>query len=130
MLAVLIALLPVTAFLALLVLFLAAVGLADTEGVHSPDGSVKVHRVDRLGREIRYRLFLAHTHEQARRLIHTSNLVSHPYQGLLAEKLCEWSGLDRVFFANSGAEAMEAALKPDSKPDDPAFKCIMDRTQP
>jgi acetylornithine/N-succinyldiaminopimelate aminotransferase len=49
--------------------------------------------------------------EQAHRLVHTSNLVSHPYQGLLAETLCEWSGLDRVFFANSGAEAIEAALK-------------------
>lgn len=48
---------------------------------------------------------------QAQRLVHTSNLVSHPYQGLLAERLCEWSGLDRVFFANSGAEAIEAALK-------------------
>lgn len=48
---------------------------------------------------------------QAQRLVHTSNLVSHPYQGLLAERLCEWSGLKRVFFANSGAEAIEAALK-------------------
>jgi acetylornithine/succinyldiaminopimelate/putrescine aminotransferase len=49
--------------------------------------------------------------EQARSLVHTSNLVSHPYQGLLAERLCEWSGLDRAFFVNSGAEAVEAALK-------------------
>jgi predicted acylesterase/phospholipase RssA len=48
---------------------LTAVGLADTEGVHSPDGTVKVHRVDRLGREIRYRLLLAHSSEHARRLI-------------------------------------------------------------
>lgn len=49
--------------------------------------------------------------EQARLCIHTSNLVYHPYQGELAERLCTLSGLDRAFFSNSGAEAMEAALK-------------------
>src|SRR5512139_2886411 len=38
---------------------------------------------------------------QSQKLVHTSNLVAHPYQGPLAAKLCEWSGLDRVFFANS-----------------------------
>ncbi|MGH9560357.1 MAG: aspartate aminotransferase family protein, partial [Terracidiphilus sp.] len=32
-------------------------------------------------------------------------------QGPLARKLAEWSGLDRVFFSNSGSEAMEGALK-------------------
>jgi acetylornithine/N-succinyldiaminopimelate aminotransferase len=49
--------------------------------------------------------------EQAQECIHTSNLVYHPYQGELAERLCALSGLDRAFFSNSGTEAMEAALK-------------------
>lgn len=49
--------------------------------------------------------------EQAQQCIHTSNLVYHPYQGELAERLCALSGLDRVFFSNSGAEAMETAFK-------------------
>lgn len=49
--------------------------------------------------------------EQAARLIHTSNLYYHEYQGPLAKKLCEVSGLARCFFSNSGTESMEAALK-------------------
>ncbi|HEY8534841.1 MAG TPA: aspartate aminotransferase family protein [Vicinamibacterales bacterium] len=49
--------------------------------------------------------------EQARTLIHTSNLFFHPYQGPLAQKLAQLSGLDRVFFCNSGTEAVEACLK-------------------
>ncbi len=49
--------------------------------------------------------------EQAQLCIHTSNLVFHCWQGLLAEKLCAISGMDRAFFSNSGTEAMEAALK-------------------
>jgi acetylornithine/N-succinyldiaminopimelate aminotransferase len=49
--------------------------------------------------------------EQARVLVHTSNLFFHPFQGQLAEKLCRLSGLDRVFFCNSGTEAVEACLK-------------------
>jgi acetylornithine aminotransferase/acetylornithine/N-succinyldiaminopimelate aminotransferase len=48
---------------------------------------------------------------QAQRCIHTSNLVSHPQQEQLAERLCKISGLDRAFFCNSGTEAIEAALK-------------------
>jgi len=48
---------------------------------------------------------------QAARCVHTSNLVSHRYQGMLADELCRISGLDRAFFSNSGTEAMEAALK-------------------
>jgi acetylornithine aminotransferase/acetylornithine/N-succinyldiaminopimelate aminotransferase len=43
--------------------------------------------------------------------IHTSNLFHNPYQGPLARKLAEWSGLDRVFFTNSGTEAIDGALK-------------------
>ncbi len=49
--------------------------------------------------------------EQAGRLIHVSNLYYNEYQGQLAERLCQLSGLDRVFFSNSGTEAMEGAIK-------------------
>src|SRR5438477_9135007 len=49
--------------------------------------------------------------EQAARAIHLSNLYYNEYQGRLAEKLCLLSGLERVFFSNSGTEAMEGAIK-------------------
>src|SRR5215471_12446850 len=49
--------------------------------------------------------------EQAGLLIHSSNLYYHQYQGPLAKRLCEMSGLARAFFANSGTEAVEASLK-------------------
>ncbi len=49
--------------------------------------------------------------EQAGRIIHTSNLVNIPEQAALAEKLCALSGMDNVFFCNSGAEANECAIK-------------------
>src|SRR5262249_3625126 len=49
--------------------------------------------------------------EQAGLLLHTSNLYYHEYQGPLAARIARNSGLDRVFFCNSGAEAMEGALK-------------------
>jgi acetylornithine/N-succinyldiaminopimelate aminotransferase len=48
---------------------------------------------------------------EAGRATHISNLFHNAYQGPLAHKLAEWSGLDRVFFTNSGAEAIEGALK-------------------
>jgi len=48
---------------------------------------------------------------EAGRAVHVSNLFHNPYQGPLARKLSEWSGLDRVFFTNSGTEAMDGALK-------------------
>src|SRR3984957_12335363 len=48
---------------------------------------------------------------EAARAIHLSNLFHNAYQGPLARKLAEWSGMDRVFFSNSGAEAIEGALK-------------------
>jgi len=48
---------------------------------------------------------------QAASLVHTSNLYEIPEQERLAERLCRLSGMDRVFFANSGAEANEAAIK-------------------
>ena len=48
---------------------------------------------------------------EAGRAIHVSNLFQNPYQAPLARKLAEWSGLDRVFFSNSGTEAIDGALK-------------------
>ena len=49
--------------------------------------------------------------DQASKLIHTSNIYRIPLQEKLAEKLIEHSGMDKVFFGNSGAEANEAAIK-------------------
>lgn len=49
--------------------------------------------------------------EQAGTLLHTSNLYLIGPQERLATRLCELSGMDNVFFCNSGAEANEAALK-------------------
>lgn len=48
---------------------------------------------------------------QARRLLHTSNLYHIERQQALADALCRVAAMDRVFFSNSGAEANEAALK-------------------
>src|SRR5580692_9976977 len=48
---------------------------------------------------------------QTKRLLHTSNLFFHEHTAELAVRLTEISGLDRVFFCNSGTEAWEAALK-------------------
>jgi predicted acetylornithine/succinylornithine family transaminase len=50
-------------------------------------------------------------HEQMEKLIHSSNLYYHRYQGTLAERLVEMSGLQRAFLANTGTEAVEGALK-------------------
>ena len=49
--------------------------------------------------------------DQAGLLVHTSNLYGIALQEQLADKLSELSGMDRVFFSNSGAEANEAAIK-------------------
>jgi acetylornithine/N-succinyldiaminopimelate aminotransferase len=62
---------------------------------------------------------LGHTHpevtraicEQAATLVHTSNVYQIPLQTQLAEKLAQLSGMEQVFFCNSGAEANEAAIK-------------------
>ena len=62
---------------------------------------------------------LGHTHprivktirRESARAIHFSNLFHNEFQGPLAQKLAQWSGLDRVFFANSGTEAIDGALK-------------------
>jgi acetylornithine aminotransferase/acetylornithine/N-succinyldiaminopimelate aminotransferase len=49
--------------------------------------------------------------EQSRKLIHTSNLYYHEGGAELALMLTERTGLDRAFFANTGTEAWECALK-------------------
>jgi len=49
--------------------------------------------------------------EQAAALVHCSNLYNIPAQQELATMLCGISGMDKVFFGNSGAEANEAAIK-------------------
>jgi acetylornithine aminotransferase/acetylornithine/N-succinyldiaminopimelate aminotransferase len=49
--------------------------------------------------------------KQSHALIHTSNLFYHEGQAELAQRLTERTGMDRVFFANSGTEAWEGALK-------------------
>jgi len=49
--------------------------------------------------------------QQAATLLHTSNLYSISWQQKLADLLCQTANMDRVFFANSGAEANEAAIK-------------------
>lgn len=49
--------------------------------------------------------------EQASRILHTSNLYHIDNQSRLADSLCEISGMEQVFFSNSGAEANEAAIK-------------------
>ncbi len=63
--------------------------------------------------------FLGHCHPtisqtislQANTLLHTSNLFHIPAQAKLGETFCRISGMDKVFFSNSGAEANEAAIK-------------------
>lgn len=49
--------------------------------------------------------------KQAVRVVTTRTLFYHEPAGMLANKLAERSGLERVFFSNSGAEANEAAIK-------------------
>jgi acetylornithine/N-succinyldiaminopimelate aminotransferase len=49
--------------------------------------------------------------EQAHRIVHSSNLVYHSFQGALARRLTLISGMARAFFTNSGTEAIEGALK-------------------
>ena len=49
--------------------------------------------------------------DQAQALIHTSNIFPITLQERLAERLCALSGMDNVFFCNSGCEANEAAIK-------------------
>jgi len=54
---------------------------------------------------------LAVLREESESLLHVSNLLYHRFQAPLAEKLARLAGLDRVFFANTGTEAIEGAMK-------------------
>ncbi len=54
---------------------------------------------------------LAVLRDESESLLHVSNLIYHRYQAPLAEKLARKAGLDRVFFANTGTEAVEGAIK-------------------
>lgn len=49
--------------------------------------------------------------DETETVLHVSNLLYHPYQAPLAEKLTRLSGMDRAFFANSGTEAIDGAMK-------------------
>lgn len=49
--------------------------------------------------------------EQAATLVHTSNLFEIPWQTAAAQKLAEVSGMEEIFFSNSGAESNEGAIK-------------------
>lgn len=49
--------------------------------------------------------------EQAATLVHTSNLYEIPWQTAAAQKLAEVSGMEEIFFSNSGAESNEGAIK-------------------
>ncbi len=55
--------------------------------------------------------FVAAVTEQVARLVHVSNIYNIAEQARLADKLAEISGMDKVFFCNSGCEANEAAIK-------------------
>ncbi|NIE95042.1 aspartate aminotransferase family protein [Acinetobacter sp. C26M] len=49
--------------------------------------------------------------EQAATLVHTSNLYEIPWQTAAAQKLAAVSGMEEIFFSNSGAESNEGAIK-------------------
>lgn len=49
--------------------------------------------------------------KQAHTLMHVSNLYHNPHQARLAQKLCQLTEMEKIFFCNSGAEANECALK-------------------
>jgi len=82
--------------------------LWDTEGKRYLDALCGIS-VTSLGHN--YPALTAAIQQQAARLLHTSNLYTIGWQQQLADLLCQTSGMDRVFFANSGAEANEAAIK-------------------
>ncbi len=54
---------------------------------------------------------MATVRDASENLLHVSNLIYHRYQAPLAEKLTRLSGMDRAFFANSGTEGIEGAMK-------------------
>ncbi len=82
--------------------------LWDTEGKKYLDGLAGI-AVNGLGHA--HPVLTRALSEQVGKLIHTSNLFRVPEQERAAEKVCRISGMDNAFFANSGAEANEAAIK-------------------
>jgi acetylornithine/N-succinyldiaminopimelate aminotransferase len=82
--------------------------VTDTEGKTYLDGLSGI-AVNTLGHN--HPALVAAITAQAGRLLHTSNLYRMPQQEQLADKLAELSGMDEVFFCNSGCEANEAAIK-------------------
>jgi acetylornithine aminotransferase len=82
--------------------------LWDTEGKKYLDGLAGI-AVNGLGHA--HPVLVRALSEQAGRIIHTSNLFRVPEQERAAEKICRIAGMDNAFFANSGAEANEAAIK-------------------
>ncbi len=82
--------------------------LWDTDGKQYLDALCGIS-VTNLGHN--YPPLTAAIQEQAATLLHTSNLYSISWQTRLADLLCATTEMDRVFFANSGAEANEAAIK-------------------
>jgi acetylornithine/N-succinyldiaminopimelate aminotransferase len=82
--------------------------LWDTEGRKYLDGLAGI-AVNGLGHA--HPALVKAIDEQARKLIHTSNLFRVPEQERAAEKVCAIAGMDNAFFTNSGAESNEAAIK-------------------
>jgi acetylornithine aminotransferase len=82
--------------------------LWDTEGRKYLDGLAGI-AVNTLGHA--HPALVKTIAEQAARLIHTSNLYRIPEQERLSDRLAAISGMDSVFFCNSGCEANEAAIK-------------------
>jgi len=84
------------------------VWLWDTEGKRYLDALAGI-AVNGLGHA--HPVLVKRLAEQAGRLIHTSNLFRVPEQEQLAERICALAGMENAFFANSGAEANECAIK-------------------
>jgi acetylornithine/N-succinyldiaminopimelate aminotransferase len=82
--------------------------LWDTEGKRYLDGLAGI-AVNGLGHA--HPALIRALAEQAARIIHTSNLFRVPEQERAAGKVCELAGMENAFFANSGSEANEAAIK-------------------
>jgi len=82
--------------------------LWDAEGKRYLDGLAGI-AVNTLGHA--HPRFTAALTEQIGKLIHCSNVYQVQSQELLADKLCSLSGMQEVFFCNSGCEANEAAIK-------------------
>lgn len=82
--------------------------LYDTEGNRYADFLAGI-AVNSLGHG--HKTLTAALHEQVDQLLHTSSIYYVKNQALLAEKIVQNSVADKVFFANSGAEANETAIK-------------------